>query len=79
MSNELMDEINGRFLDDPRERIDPRSRIDIRAVSEAERVPMGGNRLRLTLPKREGIDSRSGLKVGISAFSPVTGVRSGAE
>ncbi len=58
MSNELMDEINGRFLDDPRERIDPRNRIDIRAVSEAERVPMGGNRLRLTLPKREGYHRR---------------------
>jgi hypothetical protein len=54
MSNPILDELYAQRTVDARERPDPRVRTDPRVISERERVPLGGNRMRLTLEERPG-------------------------
>ena len=60
INRELLDELGipGEARFDPRERVDPRDRVDLQEVSEDERIPMGENRLKMTLPKMPGYHMR---------------------
>lgn len=60
INKNLLDELEvpGSYRQDPRERLDPRTRIDNREVSENERVPMGGNNLKMKLPDIPGYRTR---------------------
>lgn len=50
----ILDEIHEARLADPREREDPRRRIDPREIAENERIPLGGNAQKLTIPEIPG-------------------------
>lgn len=60
VNNNLMDELGvpGEYRQDPRERLDPRQRLDNREISADARVPMGGNKLKMTLPEIPGFRTR---------------------
>ncbi len=49
MSNGILDELNNFHRTESRDRPDPRVRPDVRQAAEQERVPLGGNRMRLTV------------------------------
>lgn len=54
MSNPLMDELNAGHRADPRDRTDARVRPDVRQAADQERVPLGGNTMRLTIEEIPG-------------------------
>lgn len=54
MSNPILDELYEANLIDPRQRDDPRRRVDPRELAAGERIPLGGNNMKLTLPERQG-------------------------
>lgn len=58
MSNGIMDELNDFHRTEERDRPDPRRRPDVRQMSDRERVPLGGMRLKLTLPDIPGYHGR---------------------
>ena len=87
MGTSLMDEINDFGLrTDPRNRPDPRVRPDVRQAAEQERIPLGGNRKRLTTVEIPGYHTHwindNGDRIeralrGGYVFRPKTGARVG--